>query len=112
MISDLQIDFDLTDEGDVEAFLGIKFQSNSKGEVNMPQPGLIDSILEDVGIQATSKMHDTPATTPLLHKHDQGAARETKWDYRSKVGKLSYLCKSQAISFASSMLTILFFRTR
>lgn len=94
MISDLQRDFDLTDEGDVEAFLGIKFQSNSKGEITMSQPGLIDSILEDVGIQATSKMHDTPATTPLLHKHEQGATRETKWDYRSVVGKLSYLCRN------------------
>ena len=80
MISDLQRDFDLTDEGDVEAFLGIKFQSNSKGEIYMSQPGLIDSILEDVGIQVTSKMHDTPATAPFLHKHDRGAARETKWD--------------------------------
>ena len=29
MISDLQGDFDLTDEGDVEVFLGIKLQSNS-----------------------------------------------------------------------------------
>ena len=94
MISDLQKDFDLTDEGDVEAFLGIKFQSNSKGEITISQPGLIDSILEDVSIQATSNMHDTPVTAPLPDKHKQGATRETKWDYRSRVGKLSYLCRN------------------
>ena len=64
MISDLQIDFDLTDEGDVEAFLGIKFQSNSKGEVTMSQPGIIDAILEDVSIQTTSKNTIPP---PLHH---------------------------------------------
>ena len=95
MISDLQTDFDLTDEGDVEAFLGIKFKQNNH-EITMSQPGLIDSILNNVNMlnQEKVKMHDTPVTAPLLHKHKNGEPRKEDWDYRSIIGKLSYLCRN------------------
>ena len=94
MITDLQKDFDLTDEGDVEAFLGIKIEHHTNGDISMSQPGLIDSILNDVGLKHDSKTKNTPATYPLLHKHENGAEREDNWDYRSIIGKLSYLCRN------------------
>ena len=94
MITELQKDFDLTDEGDVEAFLGIKIEHHTNGDISMSQPGLIDSILNDVGLKHDSKTKNTPATYPLLHKHENGAEREDNWDYRSIIGKLSYLCRN------------------
>ena len=60
----------------------------------MSQPVLIDSILNDVGLKHDSRTKNTPATYPLLHKHENGAEREDNWDYRSIIGKLSYLCQN------------------
>ena len=87
MISGLQNDFDLTDEGDVEAFLRIKFKQNNH-KSTMLQPGLIDSILNKVNIlnQEKVKMYDTPVTALLLHKHINGEPLKEDWDYRSIIG--------------------------
>ena len=48
----------------------------------MSQTGLIDSILNDVGLKHDSKTKNTPATYP------------DNWDHRSIIGKLSYLCRN------------------
>ena len=71
MISDLQTDFDLTDEGYIEDFLGIKFKQYNH-EITMSQPGLINSILKDVNIiiQEKVKPHDTPVIALYLQKHE------------------------------------------
>ena len=60
----------------------------------MSQPGLIDSILSNVNMlfQDKVKSHNTPVTDPLRHKHENREARQGHWDYRSIIGKLSYLC--------------------
>ena len=62
----------------------------------MLQPVLIDSILNKVNIlnQEKLKMHDTLVKAPLLHKHENGEIRLEDWDYRSIIGKLSYLCQN------------------
>ena len=58
----------------------------------MSQPGMIDFVLNNVNMlnQEKINMHDT--TAPLLHKHKNGEQRKEDWDYRSIIGKLSYLC--------------------
>lgn len=43
--------FVLTDEGQVDAFLGVKVDKLSDGSIKMPQPGLIDTILKLTGIE-------------------------------------------------------------
>ena len=92
MISDLQTGFDLTDKGDIEAFLGIKFKQNNH-KITMLQPGLIYSIPKYINIldQEKVKTHDTSVTAPLLQKQDVGGSRQKHWYYRSSLGKLSYL---------------------
>ena len=47
MISNFKRDFDLTDEGDVDAFLGVQFDYLEDGSVKISQTGLINQILED-----------------------------------------------------------------
>ena len=88
------LDFDLTDEGDIEAFLGVKVQRDKQGHIKMSQPGLTDTILETLGLEKTSKCHDTPAVNPPLHAHENGAEREEKWNYRSVIGMLIYLARN------------------
>ena len=87
-------DFDLTDEGDVDAFLGVQFDNLPDGKIKMTQTGLIEQILKDVGIQNESKAHSTPTLSEPLLPNEVASPFESKWSYRSLVGKLSYLAKN------------------
>lgn len=48
VIEKLKENFELTDEGDVEAFLGITIPRNKDGTIKMSQPGLIDQVITTV----------------------------------------------------------------
>ena len=89
LIKNLESQFRLTDEGDLETFLGVNFiQDDDSLEIN--QPHLIERILEALSLNDDAKMHDTPANT-ILHKDKDGKKRVQQWNYRSVVGMLSYL---------------------
>lgn len=94
MIADIKKAFDLTDEGDVNAFLGVQIGHNKYGSITMSQPGLIEQVVEYVKLINTSKKHDTPALTKPLLKHEHDKPFNEDWSYRSLVGKLSYLAKN------------------
>ena len=79
MIKSLQKDFDLTDEGDVDAFLGVKFDNLPDGQIKMTQTGLIEQILKDVGIQNESKAHSTPTLSEPLLPNEGASPFEAKW---------------------------------
>ena len=95
VISQLQkLDFELTDEGDVEAFLGIKVDQLPDGTIKMSQPDLINRVIETLGLEKQSKQHKTPAVSPPLHAHKDGAPREKTWNYRSVIGMLTYISRN------------------
>ena len=94
MIADIKQDFDLTDEGDVNAFLGVQIGHNRDGSITMSQPGLIEQVIEDVNLINNSNKHDTPALNKPLLKHEHDKPYNEDWSYRSLVGKLSYLSKN------------------
>ena len=74
VISDLKtLKFELTDEGEVDSFLGIKIDKDKEGNVTMTQRGLIDTIIKAVGLENDSKQHQTPATNPPLQKHEEAS---------------------------------------
>ena len=51
----------LTIEGDLEDFLGLNIDCTSKGAIQLTQPHLIDSILQDLSLKkGESKCKDTP----------------------------------------------------
>ena len=55
----------------------------------MTQLELIEIILKDVGIDNTSKKHDTPSLKQPLLKHESSEpATDEEWQYRSVFGKL------------------------
>ena len=94
-ISALQsLQFELTDEGDVDTFLGVKITNNADGSITMTQPSMIEQVLSVLGLSNDSKCHKTPATSPPLHAHSDGAERTEKWNYRSVIGMLIYLAKN------------------
>ena len=59
-----QISFDLTDEGYVDAFLGVNVINHPNGSITLLQPGLTINLLELLGMTNDSKWHDTPAVNP------------------------------------------------
>ena len=77
--------------------------------MNLAQPHLIDSILEDQtlinhGKRKEAKAVDTPATFEnKLHKDAGGEPFNYPWDYRSVIGKLNFLEKSTRGDLAYSV---------
>ena len=67
MIVKLQEMFELTDEGDVESFLGIQV-IHRDNSIELNRPTLIDKVIETVGLQHDSKCHKTPTVNPPLTK--------------------------------------------
>jgi hypothetical protein len=99
--------FLLTDEGDIEDFLGVHVErlvTDNQVEITMTQTGLIDSIITDLGLDASSakhEKHDTPAVETLQPDLDQLPFSEN-WGYRSVIGKLNFLAQNTRpdLSFA------------
>jgi len=67
----------LTDEGDVEAFLGVKVDQFKNGEITMTQPELTNRIIEALGLDDKSTLHNkTPAVGPPLQAYEDAVERE------------------------------------
>lgn len=86
--------FELTEEGDVTAFLGVEISKDENGVITMTQTGLIDNIINLLGLKNESKQHKTPAVSPPLHTDTGGTQRENTWSYRSAIGMLIYLARN------------------
>jgi hypothetical protein len=94
VIQSLSRIFKLKDEGDVSAFLGVQLRKDPTNRtISLTQPGLIDQILRDVGINDFSKTKETPVDS-ILHPNLSGPPRVEQWNYRSVIGKLNYLANN------------------
>ena len=72
-IKSLQQDFDLTDDGELQDYLGTRFTKHPNGSIELTQPRMIQRILDMVGLGSPAervKMHDTPACDRHLLDHD------------------------------------------
>ena len=72
-ISELKsLNFDLTDEGDVDSFLGVKIDTDEDG-----------AIIKSLGLDKQSTKHQTPAVSPPLHKDEDKEIFNAIWNYTS-----------------------------
>jgi hypothetical protein len=102
LIKSLNQTYLLEDQGTVSDYLGIRITRNPvTKEIHMVQPGLIDSILQDLHLDSSSHTKDTPALG-ILHPDRDGHPHEDKWNYCSLIGKLTYLAQNTRpdLSFA------------
>ena len=85
----------ITVEGDLQDFLGVRIDRNKDGTISLTQPQLIDQILDDLRLQDNQvKTKDTPATSSkILKRHQEEEKFDRSFDYRSVIGKLNYLEK-------------------
>ncbi|KAI2496817.1 hypothetical protein MHU86_17696 [Fragilaria crotonensis] len=54
-LKDLSSRFDITDEGDIDEYLGVKVTREDDGTITLTQPHLIDSIIADLGFRRTRR---------------------------------------------------------
>ena len=94
-IMSLKQSFDLTDEGDLQDYLGTRLTKHPDGCIELQQKKTIDNCLELLGMGPTSKndkTHDTPAeSSKILHADENGANRKYAWNYWAVVVCLNYL---------------------
>lgn len=83
-------DFILDRESDVAGFLGIDLRRKEDGTIELLQIGLIDRIVNAMGLQDANGK-DTPAEVKPLVRDEGGDLRTEDWNYASVVGMLLYL---------------------
>ena len=93
IIKSLEDNFKLTDEGDLNAHLGIEISRNSNGTWTLSQPFLIERIIKALNLENDSRAHDTPATE-FLTSDKNGDPFEENWNHRSVQGMLTCLAGS------------------
>jgi hypothetical protein len=87
---------DLTVEGDISDFLGVKIDYKDDGTIHLTQPHLIDSILKELHLtRPDTKSKTTPAaSSKILGRHPDSTEFDGHFHYRKVIGKLNYLEKS------------------
>ena len=87
--------FTLTNEGDIDKFLGIEINHLDENIFKISQPFLIDRIISFLNINTNDfglgNSKSTPVGRPLLHKYLSSKPRKENWNYRTAVGMLTYL---------------------
>lgn len=93
LIKTLSETYLLEDQGTVNDYLGTRITKDPKTKsIQMVQPGLIESILNDLHLPVGSKVKDTPALG-ILYPDKGGHPRQDQWNYRSVIGKLNFLAQ-------------------
>jgi hypothetical protein len=99
IIKSLKNEYNVTDEGNLEDYVGVLIERMPDGREKLSQPRLISQIIDDVGFgtenRYTTKIKKKPAASSVLLRRDlEGEEMNEKWEYRSLIGKLNYLEKS------------------
>ena len=100
LVADLKVDADLTEEGELAAFLGIQV-SRKNDTFTLTQTGLTDRIISTLGLNSANPTW-TPTTQESLGSDVDGLAMTDTWNYRSVIGMLLYLSNNSRpdIAFA------------
>lgn len=96
-VKELQdVGLNVEDQGHPSDYIGVNIKKDSQGRYNFTQSGLIDSIIEDVGLSNVNAIRTTPAkSSTVLHAYpDSPKFDESQFGYRSAVGKLNYLAQT------------------
>jgi hypothetical protein len=100
--------FKLTDEGDVNNFLGIEITKIGSLSFELSQPFSINCLLQFLGLCNNSFVTKanlllTPVAKGLLHWDLAGKPRKYTWKYRTAVAMLSYLQNSSCPEIAMAV---------
>jgi hypothetical protein len=92
IIASLKEDYDVTDEGYIDDYLGVNVSRPTEDTIELWQPHLIQQILDEVGMLPQSKTKDKAAPSSTILRRDlDGAPFREKWDCRRIIGNLNFL---------------------
>ena len=91
----LKQSFELTNEGELQDYLGTQLTKYPVSWIELQQKKMIDNCLDMLGMGPSSKnvkTHDTPAESSKIHHVDEdGANWKHAWNYQAVMGCLNYL---------------------
>lgn len=94
---------EITDEGEVNDFLGVNIERKPNGEIHFTQPHLIDDILKELEFNNKTKTKSTPMKSSEILKRDrEGTPLGDDFKYRRILGKMGYLEKGSRMDIAYS----------
>ena len=86
--------FELRDEGEVGAFLGIQIERHENDNFYLTQTGLIKKVLITAGMENSKATVKTPASTTPLGLDINGDSFNESWEYPVIIGMLLYLSQN------------------
>jgi len=91
-VKELAESFEITAEGEVDEYLGVKVENLKDKRIRMSQPYLIEQILKGLGFNERTKVKRTPAVaSKILHQDKEGEEMQMDWEYRRILGQLNFL---------------------
>mmetsp|Transcript_22323 Transcript_22323/g.48518 ORF Transcript_22323/g.48518 Transcript_22323/m.48518 type:complete len:523 (+) Transcript_22323:114-1682(+) len=89
------VGLNITEEGDIQDFLGVNIDRQPDGTIKFTQPHLIHQILKDMHLDGDEvKTQEIPASSSkLLKRHTTSKKHDESFKYRSIIGQLGYLEK-------------------
>ncbi|KAL7457129.1 hypothetical protein ACHAXS_000396, partial [Conticribra weissflogii] len=84
---------DVEDQGYPSNYVGVNIHKHANGTYKFTQRTLIDSIIEDVGVQANHTKPVPAKATLHLHAFKNSSKFDLNFNYRSIVGKLNYIAQ-------------------
>jgi hypothetical protein len=95
VIKEIQnLGLNIEDQGHPADYVGVNIKKLKDGSYEFTQQGLIDSIIDDVGLK-DAKVKPVPAKVALqLHAFKDELVFDLNFNYRSAVGKLNYLAQT------------------
>ena len=84
-IDSLKQSFELTDEDELQDYLGTRLTKHPDSHIELQQKKTIDNCLDMLGMGPSSKnvkTHDTPAeSSKILHANEDGDTQKHAWNY-------------------------------
>ena len=88
-------DFELTDKGSINKYLGVKIDDINENSFEMSQPFLVQCLIHFFGLDKNkTRGRDTPVSKSLLTKDLDVSPCKHTWLYQNAVGMMSYLWNS------------------
>ena len=101
-VKEIAESFEITAEGEVDEYLGVKVENLKDKRIRMSQPYLIEQILKGLGFNERTKVKRTPAVaSKILHQDKEGEEMQMDWEYRRIIGQLNFLEKSTRPNISS-----------
>ena len=90
-----RVGLDITVEGNLEDFWGVRMDRRKDGTIHMSQPQLIKQIVNDMKVDMNElKSKPTPmVSSRILQRHQSSTPHDDSFHYRLIIGKLNYLEK-------------------